>query len=107
MAWSKNENNMKQRSSISITELKQLLDSNKNIQIIDVRTETEYLEKHIPQANNIPIENIKKVDFPKNGIIITVCGKGGGRSERAAELIRNETTNEVYFLEGGTWGWFE
>lgn len=98
---------MKKKTSISLAELKQLLDTNNNVQVIDVRSETEYLETHIPVAKNIPMERIEKIDLPMDGIIITACGKGGGRSERAAGLIRNKTNTEVYFLENGTFGWFE
>lgn len=98
---------MKKKTSISLAELKQLLDTNKNVQIIDVRSEEEYLETHIPIAKNISIDKIEEIDISKDEIIITACGKGGGRSEKAAELIRNKTNTTVYFLENGTFGWFE
>lgn len=98
---------MKQKFSISLVELNQMIDSNKSLRIIDVRTDAEYLEKHIPMAKNISIENIETINFLPNEIIITTCGKGGGRSENAAELIRSKIKNEIYFLEGGTFGWFE
>lgn len=98
---------MKKKTSISLAELKQLLDTNKNVQIIDVRSEEEYLERHIPIAKNIPIDKIEEINISKDEIIITACGKGGGRSEKAAELIRNKTNTTVYFLENGTFGWYE
>jgi rhodanese-related sulfurtransferase len=98
---------MKKNISISLAELKHLLDTNKNVKIIDVRSEAEYLETHIPIAINISIDKIEVINIPKDGIIITTCGKGGGRSEKAAELIRNKTNTAVYFLENGTFGWFE
>lgn len=98
---------MKKKTSISLVELKQLLDTNKSVRVIDVRSEIEYLETHIPIAINIPIDEIESLNIIKGEIIITACGKGGGRSEKAAELIRNKTNTEVYFLENGTVGWFE
>ena len=97
---------MEKKTSISLAELKQLLDTNKNVRIVDVRSETEYVEKHIPLAINIPVEKIEEIDSLMDEIIITACGKGGGRSEKAAELIRNKTNTEVYFLENGTFGWY-
>lgn len=95
--------------AITLAELKQLLDEKQNIMIVDVRNMEEYFEDHIPFAGNLPIEIIESgVFIPEpNKIIITVCGKGGGRSERAANFLRDNTNNEVYFLEGGTFGWFE
>lgn len=98
---------MEKKISISLAELKQSLDTNTKIRVIDVRSEAEYFEKHIPLAINLPIEKIDGIDTSTDEIIITACGKGGGRSEKASELIRNKTNTEVYFLENGTFGWFE
>ncbi len=97
------------KTSITRAELKQLRANKNNIMVIDVRGKEEYNEKHIPFAGNLPIEIIEAGNFtPESGIIIvTACGKGGGRSERATTHLRNNFTNEVYFLEGGTFGWIE
>ncbi len=96
------------KTTITRAELKQLRIKN-NIMVIDVRGKEEYNEKHIPFAGNLPIEIIEAGNFiPEPGkIIITACGKGGGRSERSAKYLRENSNNEVYFLEGGTFGWFE
>ncbi|TND09615.1 MAG: hypothetical protein FD123_972 [Bacteroidetes bacterium] len=100
---------MNRKTAISIAELNQLLEGNKGVTIIDVRSEAEYLEKHIPAAVNLPVEQIEsgKINLDLRNILVTVCGKGGGRSERAATFIREHYISEVYFLEGGTFGWFE
>jgi rhodanese-related sulfurtransferase len=95
--------------AITLAELKQLLDKKENIMLIDVRNKEEYFEKHIPFACNLPIEIIESGNFIPEPYktIVTVCGKGEGRSERAANYLREKTNNEVYFLEGGTFGWLE
>jgi rhodanese-related sulfurtransferase len=74
-----------------------------------VRSKIDYNEKHISFAGNLPIEIIEAGSFiPEPGkIIITVCGKGGGRSEKAANYLRENNNNEVYFLDGGTLGWLK
>jgi rhodanese-related sulfurtransferase len=97
------------KTSISIVELKQLLSNNTHLLLIDVRSNAEYSEKHIPLAVNIPIELIEKGHYTPEAdkIIVTICAKGGGRSERAATFIRENNRNTVFFLEGGTLGWFE
>lgn len=95
------------KTTITRAELKQLIDNKENLMILDVRSKEEYLEKYIPFAGNLPIEIIEAGNFipePKK-TIITVCGKGGGRSERAANFLREHNKNEVYFLEGGTFEW--
>ena len=97
------------KTTISLAELKQLLNNNENIMVIDVRSREEYNDKHIPFAKNLLIEIIEAGNFipEPNKIIITACGKGGGRSERAAKYLRENNNNEVYFLDGGTFGWIE
>ncbi len=95
------------KTTITRAELNQLLNNKNNIMVIDVRDKEEYNEKHIPFAGNLPIEIIEAGNFiPEPGkIIITACGKGGGRSERAAKYLREHNKNEVYFLEDGTFEW--
>ena len=94
---------------ITRAQLKQLLHNKTNMMLVDVRSKEEFDDEHIPFAVNLPIEIIEEGNFtPEPGkIIITACGKGGGRSEKAAKLIQDMSTNEVYFLEGGTFGWVE
>lgn len=95
------------KTTITRAELNQLLNNKNIIMVIDVRSKEEYNEKHIPFAGNLPIEIIEAGSFiPEPGkIIVTACGKGGGRSERAAKYLREHNKNEVYFLEGGTFEW--
>lgn len=95
------------KTTITRAELNQLLNNKNNIMVIDVRNKEEYDERHIPFAGNLPIEIIEADGFiPEPGkIIVTACGKGGGRSERAAKYLREHNKNEVYFLEGGTFEW--
>jgi rhodanese-related sulfurtransferase len=100
---------MEKKKSITLAELNLLLKGFKGITIVDVRTEEEYNERHISFAINLPIEQLEarnhKLDL--RNVIITVCGKGGGRSEKAAKFIKENYIAEVYFLEGGTFGWFD
>ncbi len=77
--------------------------------IIDVRNPKEYAAKHIPGAINFPLnklENRTKI-LSKQTIIITACGKGGGRSAQAAELLQRMGFSNARFLCGGTFGWYD
>jgi len=97
---------MEKRKSINLAELNGLLKSI-GVTVIDVRSEEEFKEKHIPFAINYPIGKIeaKKSDFDLRKPIVTVCGNGGGRSERAANFIFENYGVETFFLEEGTFGW--
>ncbi len=100
---------METKTAISLAGLHQLSDGKKAFFVIDVRSEAEYNEKHIPYAINLPVEQIESgnIDLDLRKVIVTACGKGGGRSERAAKYIRENYNAEAYFLEGGTFGWYE
>lgn len=100
---------MEKTKSISQSEVKELLKEGQNVLIIDVRSREEYEKQHIPDAINISLEQLEKgaLNIEKDTIIVTACGKGGGRSENASNYIRHNYNLTVYFLDGGTFGWFD
>jgi serine phosphatase RsbU (regulator of sigma subunit)/rhodanese-related sulfurtransferase len=100
---------MENKKSLNLAQLDQLLTSSNGATLIDVRSEEEYKEKHIPFAINLPIGNLEsgKTVFDLRKPIVTVCGTGGGRSDRAANFIRENYNVEAYFLEEGTFGWIK
>lgn len=75
--------------------------------ILDVRTVTEFNEKHIPGAINIPNETIGTEVIPelpdKDQLILVYC-RSGNRSKQASEkLVKLGYTNVVEF--GGIIDW--
>ncbi len=94
--------------AISKKELNLLVNNSKVI-LLDVRSAKEYNDFHIPTAINVPLEQIEKGTFqPEEYIcIITICATGGGRSIRAANILAKQFNNPVYYLDGGTYDWFE
>ena len=95
---------------IVIEELQQLLkQSPDKITIIDVRSPEEFGEKHIPGAINIPLGELESssIELSKQAMIITVCGKGGGRSQQGAALLKQIGFINARFLCGGTLAWYE
>ncbi len=93
---------------IEKTELIALQSAGKPIFIVDVRTPEEYESQHIPTAHNLPLDELQEwtKNIPSNFLIVTACGKGGGRSETAALQLRAQGY-EAMFLCGGTFGWNE
>lgn len=77
--------------------------------LIDVRNPDEFAVKHIPGAINIPLPQleVRSKELSKDVIIVTVCGKGGGRSAYGAEQLRQLGFNNATYLCGGTFGWYE
>ncbi len=100
--------NVQPNNCITLNELKQLLEIEKQqVKIIDVRSRDEFIEMHIPGAINIEHTQIDlaKQLFDKNDIVITACGKGGGRSTEASAKLKTLGFTRVYWLCGGTFGW--
>ena len=94
----------------SIAALQQLLkQAPGQVTIIDVRNPEEYTEKHIPGAINIPLSEFESYSnkLSKQAIIITACGKGGGRSAQGAALLRQLGFEKAAYLCGGTFGWYD
>lgn len=92
--------------TISADEAKFIMDTEQCI-ILDVRTEEEFLEKHIKGAINIDYEQIKDVApiaLPDKDALILVYCRSGRRSKIAAEeLVKLGYTNIKEF--GGIIDW--
>ena len=89
---------------ITVQEAKAMIDNNKDVLILDVRTEAGFAGGHLDGAINIPHfdieERYKELDIDKNKPIITICTMGG-RSRLAAEsLSKLEFTNVSNMVRG-------
>ena len=84
--------NPQEASFVNITaeKAKQLMDTEENYIILDVRTQEEYDQGHIPGAILIPDNRIdadaEKVLTDKNQLILVYC-RSGRRSKLAAERL--------------------
>jgi thioredoxin len=102
------ESNSAQSKTIPTLEYQKLLTETKNNQLIDVRTEGEFMEEHLPNAININFNEkdfeakIKKLDKTKPTFIYCLSG---GRSESAMEIFAKNGFKEVYNMQGGILQW--
>jgi rhodanese-related sulfurtransferase len=92
---------------ITAQEAKEIMDSEDNVAIVDVRTAQEYAEGHIPDAILIPGTQIRDLApdlLPDLDQTILVYCRSGNRSETAARiLIDMGYTNVLDF--GGILDW--
>lgn len=93
---------------ITIAELKILIDA-REVVVIDVRSTPEFAEGHIWSSLHLPVESLpgSARDVSKESLVVTVCNKGGGRSERAASILAVAGWKNTRWLEGGYLGWTE
>lgn len=93
--------------SISAAEAKALMDSETGYIILDVRTENEFAEGHIPHAILIPdydIESRAEAELPdKKQLILVYCRSGRRSKNAAAKLAEMGYSNVKEF--GGIIDW--
>ena len=109
---------MSEIKQLSSKELKNFLSKNKNIELLDVRTQDEWdnigrpdgekigLKTHFvtivrspdPSANKGFVEEVKRKIDPKKQLLI-IC-KAGGRSMMAAQLLSQEQIKCINISDG-------
>lgn len=94
--------------NINAEEAYKLINDNKDLVIIDVRTKEEYDGGHIPGAMLIPVQTLpmklselqKYVDKP----VLVYCASGA-RSVRAVDTLANNDFKNIYHLNRGIRSW--
>ena len=86
--------------------VKARLDSGEDFQLIDVREPQEYQICNIPQARLIPLGELPKRlhELDRSRPIVVHC-KTGGRSAKAADLLRQNGFTGVLNMTGGILAW--
>lgn len=96
-------------ASISVVELKALLDSGADIQIIDIRLPHELAVSRLPRARSIPLAQLsrRRHELDPARDVVLVCKKGE-KSKIALQILREEGyTGRLLNLRGGLNAWAE
>jgi adenylyltransferase/sulfurtransferase len=95
-------------STITATELKELLDSDKPTYLVDVREPAEWEIVKIPGATLIPKDEILRGDalasLPHDKQIIMYC-KTGVRSAETLAAVKNAGFSDAVHVQGGVTAW--
>ena len=106
-----NENVQDSAAAIAVDAAVDLVASQENAVIIDVRTEIEYEQSHITGAVNVNVQGESFRDMvaalDPDKVYIVHCTKNpvGGRSSRALETMQSLGFKHLYSLEGGYVAW--
>lgn len=94
--------------SITVKELKELIDKKESFHLIDVREPYELENGTIPTSINIPLEDLpeklKSSNFSKEDKLIFYC-RTGGRSRVATEIAISLGFVNSINLVGGIYSW--
>ena len=76
--------------------------------VVDVRTPEEYAAGHVPWAINVPVDQIGRrladLEPARERQVAVIC-ESGGRSSRAADLLRQRGFQSVLDVPEGMAGW--
>lgn len=92
-------------TTISPEKLKELLEGEEKVELIDVRNLDEFMVKRLPSARLIPLPELDlrygEIDTDKE--VYVIC-KSGKRSRQACETLKGKGINAAY-MEGGLEAW--
>jgi rhodanese-related sulfurtransferase len=94
--------------TITPAELQNLLTAQPSAPVIDVRTPVEFAEVHVPQAQSVPLDELRpgSLPFPKDQPVYLLC-RSGQRAAKAAEKFAKDGFTQPVIIEGGTLAWIE
>jgi rhodanese-related sulfurtransferase len=104
MAWSLA---LAAAQDISSREARVLIEKNKDIFLLDVRTPQENSQARLPGTKLIPINEFERRinEVPRNKTILVYCAVGS-RSKPVAEYLSKNGYKNVYNMSDGLVGWY-
>jgi rhodanese-related sulfurtransferase len=94
--------------TISPIELQNLLVARPDLALFDVRTPVEFAEVHVPQARNVPLDELQPstIQLPKDLPVYLLC-RTDNRATKAAEKFAREGFTQPVVVTGGTLAWLD
>jgi rhodanese-related sulfurtransferase len=101
-----------QRNDIDAKVLRDMLERDEPVTVVDVRKQEAYVEGSIPGSVNFDAYDalhagderaMEGLELPEGALVVTVCNRGHS-SAVAAEQLRRQGY-EAYCLEGGLEAW--
>lgn len=91
--------------NVRVAEAQELWEKQEAI-ILDVRTEEEYAQGHIPGVLFIPLDQLptRIEEVPKDKKMLIIC-RSGNRSLEATQLLRDKGYTHVYNVTEGMSSW--
>jgi rhodanese-related sulfurtransferase/glyoxylase-like metal-dependent hydrolase (beta-lactamase superfamily II) len=94
-------------AQVSVAELNERL-ANHDMQVVDVRRPAEYVNGHVPHAQNAPLASLGKslgpLNLEKDKLTAVICA-GGYRSSAAASMLQKQGFSNLLNVAGGTGAW--
>ena len=98
--------------TIQPAELQSLLTAQSGLTVLDVRTPVEFAEVHVPQARNVPLDQLDPQALLASGRLskdqpVYLLCRSGGRAAKAAEKLAREGLDQAVVVAGGRQAWID
>ncbi len=92
--------------AVSPAEAASMIKDKKDLQLIDVRTPSEYADGHLAKAKLIPLQEIESrlSEIDKSKPILLYC-RSGHRSGNALKILVGKGYTQAKHMEGGINAW--
>lgn len=109
-AWRKAGLGMAHITQITVDHLHQLIEREKELQILDVRRPPEYESGHVPRAYHAPLSTLQStvaaLDLDPTKPTAVICA-GGYRSSAATSILKQHDFKKLLNVTGGTGAWID
>ncbi|HEX8071224.1 MAG TPA: MBL fold metallo-hydrolase [Pyrinomonadaceae bacterium] len=93
---------------ISVAELKELIETRTDVQVLDVRRAPEYAGGHVPRARHAPLAQLERqldeLSLDPARTLAVICA-GGYRSSAATSILARRGFARLLNVTGGTSAW--
>lgn len=107
-AWNEAGLELASVRQITVTELKELIETRPDLQLIDVRRMPEYESGHAPRAISSPLaklhDSLPHLKLNPNAQTAVICA-GGYRSSAGTSILQQLGFNDLLNVSGGTKAW--
>jgi hydroxyacylglutathione hydrolase len=91
---------------VSVTDVDNILKTDRKIQFVDVRRSAEHANGHAPRTINLPLDKLPNEFERLDPALPTyVICQGGYRSSIGTSILENAGFKEIYNVTGGTAAW--
>lgn len=94
-------------NSIRVQQLRELMNEDPQLRVIDVRTGGEFETMHIPGSFNVPLDTLDEHARDLADLrhpIVLVC-QSGARATKAHGALTDQGTAQLHILDGGIAAW--
>jgi len=93
--------------TISSKDLEQMLQANKPVTALDIRSFDDYIAQHIIDSVNVPVDEIANSSKlkPTDAIVVIGADASDENIQKAVDLLKNEHLANIKVLAGGLAAW--